>query len=220
MQVIGPTYSGKTYFIIRLIDYCKTVFDKLPQHVYWFYGGKTKIHDKLASRKYKMHEGLPKNGFDFVKENSIIVLDDLMTDSKNDANVTKLFTQLAHHKKLFIINVKQNLYHQSREARDRTLNTQYLILFKNDNDPSQITRLGTQMYPGNVEFLTRAYNEAVHSKPHGYLLIDLHVNSDNVIKLRSNVLPDESPMVTFIDKQVAAKVHEIENEDAKFFYYK
>ena len=122
MQVIGPTYSGKTYFIIRLIDYCKTVFDKLPQHVYWFYGGKTKIHDKLASRKYKMHEGLPKNGFDFVKENSIIVLDDLMTDSKNDANVTKLFTQLAHHKKLFIINVKQNLYNQSREARDRTLN--------------------------------------------------------------------------------------------------
>ena len=76
------------------------------------------------------------------------------------------------------------------------------------------------MYPGNVEFLRQVYNDAVHSKPHAYLFIDLHTNFDNDIKLRSNILPDKSPMITYVDKQVAAKIHEIENADNEFFYYK
>ena len=79
MLVVGPTYSGKTWFITKLIDYAKYVFDKLPTRVYWCYGRDTKMHEHLANRNYIMMKGLP-DSLDFAENGSIIVLDDLVTE--------------------------------------------------------------------------------------------------------------------------------------------
>ena len=61
---------------------------------------------------------------------------------------------------------------------------------KNPSDPSQITNLAKQMYPGNVKFLVQAYNDAT-KLPHSYLLIDHTQYTDNRFRLWSNIFPGE-----------------------------
>ena len=53
-----------------------------------------------------------------------------------------------------------------------SLNTHYIILFENPRDSQQISTLAGQMYPGNLQFLIEAYQDAT-KKPHGYLFINL-----------------------------------------------
>src|SRR3981189_3534682 len=93
-----------------------------------------------------MHEGLPEN-FDFCEQNSVIVLDDLMEESKDSVAVTALYTKAAYHRPYFIINILQNLYFQSKQQRSRHLNTQYMVIFKIPRDENQIAVLSHQMYP-------------------------------------------------------------------------
>ena len=44
-------------------------------------------------------EGVP-DDFDFVENNSVIVLDDLMEEARQCSQVTALFTKVSHHKKV------------------------------------------------------------------------------------------------------------------------
>src|SRR5271156_426478 len=130
MIVAGPSYSGKTWFILNFIAQSNKIFDIAPTSVFWIYKTETALHDAISQRNYNMIRGVPKN-FDFIEANSIIVLDDLMLEAKKSEEVSNLFTQTAHHKPCFVIFVQQNLLYQSKESRTRHLNTQYLVLFKN-----------------------------------------------------------------------------------------
>jgi hypothetical protein len=46
------------------------------------------------------------------------------------------------------------------------------------------------MYPGSTKYMLEAYQDAT-SKPFGYLLIDLKPQTDERIRLRSNIFPGE-----------------------------
>lgn len=199
MLVIGPSTSGKTVFVMKLIASSKEVFDTTPSKVYWCYGHKTKLHTKMIKRGYNMIQGVPKN-FDFVTPNSIIVLDDLMTVGANDDTITSLFIQGAHHVPCFVIALQQNMFPKGREGRTRHLNTQYIVLFKNPRDKLQITYLERQMYPQSRNFLTQSYREATE-QPYTYLFIDLHQQTPEIVRIRAQILPSQRPMVAYVDKQ-------------------
>src|SRR3977135_1539845 len=170
MLVAGPIWSGKTSFVIRMLDSAHIVFDTLPSFVYWFYGQKTAQHDLLIKKNYIMHEGLSEN-FDFCEPNSVIVLDDLMEETKNSAAVKALYTKAVHDRPYFVINITQNLYFQSKEQRSRHLNTQYMVIFKIPLDVNQIAVLSHQMYPNKKYYLVDIYQEAT-AEPYSYLFID------------------------------------------------
>src|SRR5271156_4762004 len=106
MLVCGPHTSGKTVFILKLIDYAQQMFDVPPTKVFWCYGHKTKMHEQMVKRNFNMIQGIPKN-FKFVTENSIVMLDDLMSDSANSKTVTNLFIRAAHHVPCFVIFTSQ-----------------------------------------------------------------------------------------------------------------
>jgi hypothetical protein len=121
---------------------------------------------------------------------NLIILDDQMTNSKIgscDGGLTKLFAQGSHHRNLTVIYIVQNLFNQSREMRNVSLNSHYLILFKNARDKTQVRTLGQQMYPTDSQFLLRSFEDATR-KPHGYLVIDLHPNSEEALRIRTDIL--------------------------------
>ncbi len=200
MLVCGQTGSGKTEFIIRFIDSRKKLFDDAPQHVYWYYGAKTKRHDDLIKRGYEMSDTLPET-FANLQPKSIIVLDDLMDETKKNVAVTALFTKLAHHNEYFVIFTSQNIFFKTPEFRNRSLNTQYMVLFKNPRDAGQIRYLSQQMYPTKKDFLPQAYADAT-AFPHEYLFIDLHQKTSELIRLRARILPYQKPMCVYVDKQM------------------
>jgi hypothetical protein len=198
MMVVGPSSSGKTVFIMKLIDHARELFDITPTQVFWCYGTKTAIHDHLVQKNYNLIQGIP-SSFDFVTENSIIMMDDLMMESARDKSVTKMFIAGAHHVPCFVIYTQQNLF-SGGENRNRQLNCQYLVLFKNPMDSLQVRYLEQRMFPSQKKYLVESYLDATR-KAHSYVFLDCHNETPIHIRIRAHILPDERPMVTYVDKQ-------------------
>lgn len=134
------------------------------------------------------HEGLPV--FDkHCKKSSLIILDDLL-DKAYSSDVSSLFTKGCHHRNISVILITQNLFHQSAHSRDISLNTKYMVLFKNLRDKNQITFLARQVYPEDWRSFYKAFQDATR-KPHGYLLIDFCQGTNDLVRFRTNIFPSE-----------------------------
>ncbi len=108
--------------------------------------------------------------------------------------VTKLFTKGSHHRNMSIMYIVQNLFGKNKEQRTISLNSHYLVIFKNPRDASQITHLAKQMYPGKLKYVQEAYKDAT-SFSHGYLLLDLRQETPDHLRLRTSVFPLERQVV-------------------------
>ena len=133
---------------------------------------------------------LEQNSYFDVNKRNLIVFDHQMIDASKDKRIVNLFTRGSHHRNLSVIYIVQNLFHQGKGSRSISLNSHYLVLFKNPRDKLQILTLAKQMYPGKTDFFLNQYEEAV-KRPFGYLLIDLKTTTQDNCRLRTNVLPSE-----------------------------
>ena len=113
-----------------------------------------------------------------------------MIEAGKDNGIVNLFTKASYHWNLSVIYIVQNLFHQGKGNRSISLNSHYLVLFKNPRDKLQIWTLPKQMYPGRTDFFLKQYEKAVR-RPYGYLLIDLKTITQDDCRLRTNVLPGE-----------------------------
>jgi hypothetical protein len=80
---------------------------------------------------------------------ALIVLDDLM-DSAHSSKVSELFAKGSHHRNISLVLITQNFFHQSQSSRDISLNSKYIVVFKNPRDKTQIVHLARQAYPENI----------------------------------------------------------------------
>ena len=69
-----------------------------------------------------------------------------------------------------------------------SLNSHYIVLFKNARDATQVANLARQMYPGKVHF--EEFKNAT-SALYGYLLIDLKQETDDKLRLRTRIFPGD-----------------------------
>ena len=166
--VAGPTGCGKTTFVARLLRNASTMIDPSPERVTWYYREWHSAYENLDIPNLHLEEGLPPS-FGVGKRN-IVVLDDLMAET--DDRVTNLFTKKSHHCNTSVIYLVQNLFSKNKESRTISLNTQYIVVFKNPRDVSKMTTLAKQMYPGRVKYFQEAFADAT-STPYGYILVDL-----------------------------------------------
>src|SRR5271156_225425 len=210
MVVSGPTMCGKPTFVHSLLK-DKSIFSNPPERMYWFYG---QVTDDLKNKDYILKEGLPETFID-IPPNSVIVLEDLMQEAKDHAGVINLFTKLVHHNNLFVINITQNFFLRTNESRTRRLNSQYLVLFKNVSDATQIAVIGSQMFPHNPSFLSHVYCEATE-RPHGYTFIDLRQETDDDLRIRSRVLQREFPMQVYKHERKVQVINKDGQREAVF----
>ena len=169
--VAGPTGCGKTTFVARLLRNASTMIDHSPVRVTWYYGEWQSAYENLDIPNLHLEEGLP-TSFDASKHN-IVVLDDLMAE--NDERVTKPFTK----KSITVIHQLyiscKTCFQKNKESRTISLNSQYIVVFKNPRDVSQMTTLAKQMYPGRVKFVQEAT-----STPYVYILVDLKQDTPRI----------------------------------------
>ena len=197
MCVAGPSQAGKTWFVTKLLDYRRVMFKNDITHVKWYYGiFQPQLHSELRRKGYEVVQGLPT--VESIKCGDLIVMDDLLHESKTSKDVTEMFIRTSHHRGAFIIFLTQNLFEGGKEQRTRSLNTHYLVIFKNPRDSSQIQYLSRQILPRHSKTLTDMYVEAT-TKPHGYLFIDLTQECPEKFRFRTNILPNSSdPMTIFV----------------------
>jgi len=185
--------SGKSVFTFKLIEYAEELITPPPKKILYCYGEYQEIFDNF--RHVNFHQGLPDlSEFIGNKEPILMVLDDLMSEWNEE--ISKLFTKYSHHRNISVVYLSQNLFSKNKHARVISLNTHYLVLMRNTRDVTQIGTLARQMYPKNAGYMIDAYNDAI--KPnYGYLFVDLKPTTDDRIRLRSRIFPDESPAVVY-----------------------
>ena len=193
MCVVGPSHSGKTTFVLELLENRQEVFDCQTNRVLWCYGiYQHELNTKLQQKGYHLHSGIV--NVSEIQPFDIIVLDDLLNESKNSQEVTAMFTRAAHHKPCFIIFIMQNLFPPGKESRTRSLNTHYYCIFKNPRDKSQIEFLARQISPRNSKAILKIFESATE-KPHSYLFLDFTQECPDEFRFRSNLF--EKPMLIY-----------------------
>jgi hypothetical protein len=193
--VAGPTWSGKTWFVFRLIKHVESMITPPPEKIVYCYG---EFQSKFAEYPtVEFQEGLPSvDQFDG-RQRVLLIIDDLMNEA--DQNVCNLFTKLSHHRNVSVVFITQNLFHKNKFVRTMNLNTHYIVLFKNPRDVSQVAILAWQMYPGKSQFVVEAYKDAT-KEPHGYLLIDLRPDTDDRYRIRTKIFPDDPRQYVYLPK--------------------
>ena len=195
--ISGPTGSGKTSLVESL--FTEDIIYPRPENILWLFAEDQPLYKGL--KHVNFDRGIPKNietRFSSSKKN-LLIIDDLMTELHSDARFTRLFSVGSHHRNLSIIFIVHNLFHQGREMRNISLNSHYLILFKNPRDKQQISTLAHQMYPGQHRFLVENYLD--FRKPHGYLLLDLKPGTEKNLRVITNILPLDTDVVYIASTQ-------------------
>jgi len=207
--VSGPTGSGKTTFVKNLLSIGDQIFTEKPKKVFLFYKAMQDMYlemekNGLIHEMVDVQDGMPSldSIHDMVSPfkndgGSMIIFDDSMSSVNSDFEL--LFCNLSHHDNCSIIFMTQNLFFQDKSFRTMSLNSQYIILMKNDRDKQQISILSRQISPNNSNYIIQAYQDAT-KEPYDYLLLDFSPITDNTIRLRSKIFPNQFPMITYLEK--------------------
>ena len=191
--VCGPSGSGKSVFVERLLKHRFVMWSGAPSRVVWSYGVSQPELESRWSGTVEFVSGLSE--IESLSD-CVLIIDDQM--SETDVTVSNLFTKGSHHRNVSVVYIVQNLFGKNRFMRTISLNSHYLVLFKNPRDGSQASILGKQMYPNKVKYFSEAYKEAT-SRPHGYLLCDLHQETPDHLRLRTDIFPDDPFQIVYVE---------------------
>ena len=211
MVVSGPSNSGKTYFVKTVIENMDRLFSEKIENIVYVYSCWQPIYDDLLKiRNIHFVEGIPKSLCDDailpVHTRNLLIIDDLMNDACNNIEVQYVFTKYVHHRNLSCMYLVQNLFMQGKTSRTISLNTNYMVLFKNPRDKYQIMLIAKQMFPCKTKYFLEAFNDAT-DMPYGYLLVDFKAMTPDNMRLRTDILSDRHVVYTQRAKVISPKDH-------------
>ena len=210
-MLVGPSESGKSFRVCSILSnlaslvkssgpvknvvFCYAVW----QPIYTAMrerGVVTKFVNKKPScdEFVELVEGFKDDG------GSVVVIDDFMADI--DMDLVRIVTVHSRHYNTSTFLLFQSLFPPNKLARQISLNVKYLHVHKNPRENSQFQILARQISPRNWRCLVEAYNE-VCKKPHACLLIDMTQSREEMLRYRSNYLPQERPMLVWLPKSSA-----------------
>ena len=195
--ISGPSQSGKTQLVFKMLTHEKDLFSPSISKVFWCYDHWQDVFSKLSLQpswkgRILFHRGIPTE--DMFKQSdghTLVICDDLMMEAAGQ-DLDKIFTKKTHHTNTSFILCLQNIF--LKHLRTVTLNAHYIILMRSLRDSSQIVQLAKQMYPGNNKFLVKSYRDAT-KEPYGYLVIDLKQETPDLGRIRTNIIPGEQQFI-------------------------
>ena len=202
--LLGPSGCGKTHWLLSLLRNHATYFQKPLGVVYYFYMEDDKTHDKfqaIPGLKVYMMRGAPQTLED-VKEllsrhspNEVktLIFDDLYNE--NIDYIKTLFCVTSSHLNTSIFLLGQSIF-KDATLRILSMNSQYMVVFKNPRDKLTFSTLGSQVAPGRAALVRQAIEHATQ-KAHGYLLFDFTQNIPDNLRMRSNIFEHEWPITLY-----------------------
>jgi hypothetical protein len=161
------------------------------------------IVDDADAAPISTHNGMPSE--DLIKEHArncggrlLVVLDDLMLTAGKASILDLLFTVGSHNWGASIVISTQHLFH--RDLRSARNNSHYLVLMKNPAGALQIRNLAAQLFPaGRSAYFLEAHADATREN-YSYLLVDMHPKTEECMRLKSHIYPDEGWTVVYAPK--------------------
>lgn len=205
--VSGPSRSGKTIHVCNLIKNQDELFASgFIKNSHYFYrewqdsfdsmkkeGLIKHWHNKLPTEDFLREISLPFQG----REGTLVIIDDFGSNLNSD--ISLLFTVLSHHCNISVVLILQTLFSKNPVYREIQLSAQYLAIFRNNRDKSQIINFAKQFSPKNINYVLGSFMEAT-KQPYTYVLFDLTQRIPDMLRMRSNMLIHEWPMKVWIEK--------------------
>jgi hypothetical protein len=201
--VSGPSQCGKTYWLANVLASRETMFNPPPREIVFFYRVWQPLYEDLlaAGAVDEFVQGVPEASYakklgerNAGRGGSIICIDDQMLEC--DGAVAALFSVYSHHHEISVFYVTQNMFAKTPHWRTISLSAQGMVCFKAPRDSSSIKHLARQISPSDPNHLVEAYRHATR-RPRGYLYIDLRQNCADRLRYRTNLLPQEQPMLVY-----------------------
>ena len=174
----------------------KDLFKPAPKSTLYCFGEYNTSVPYIESLGVQTHFGPPDDTLiNSLNKPALVILDDLLLNLE-EKWINEVFTKKSHHNNFSIVLVTQNLF--DKIIKVPRLNSMYIILTRAPNSLLSIRNLGTMLFPKELAFFLDAYKQAT-KKQYEYLLIDLHPSSNPILKLQSNIFPNEERTI-FIPK--------------------
>ena len=175
MLVAGPTQSGKTQWTVKFLKERRQRIEPPVDGILFCYSIWQDKYDTLKREvpTAQFHKGIPTLQTLRNLSNGILVLDDLMEEVIKDHNIMNMFTVGSHHRNISVLFLMQNIFQKGPHARTISMNLQYMVLFKNARDQSQIRTLAMQIFPTDWRNFLKYYEEETN-KQYGHVILDLH----------------------------------------------
>ena len=124
LLVVGPTQSGKTYFVQQILENNRIVYEEQKSiRIFWYYNQWQESYEKLKKTLGKsilFERGVPELSEDLREINARynnIILDDLMVEATDSPVVSRLFTQ-GRHRNASVILLLQNMFPKGKYNTD------------------------------------------------------------------------------------------------------
>jgi hypothetical protein len=192
--VTGPTGSGKTRLLLRLINSSDSVCTQPPIDIIYCYGEWQPSFESIENVTFydgmiDIDKEIPSDG-----RPRWIIIDDLMSELDAQIPIENLFTKGSHHKNISLFFVTQNPF--KKEHRTMSLNAHYYFWFKNPRDKLSVVNFTKQAFPGKASKVLDIYTKAT-SEPWTYLLFDLRQETNDNHRLIGNYASEDKPMIVY-----------------------
>lgn len=199
--VSGPSQSGKTQWILKLIQNRQKLFSGDFFELYFCIPEQLSLSPNPIFQEIRkvfpsaqLHLGLPditKLNLNFDQTPKLIVIDDLMTEFLASYQMVKLLSVEVHHCNITTIFTLHNLFAPSKFGRTITRNINYKVLFSNRLDIKEIRNVSLQIsnQPNFLKSCFEFLSKEFPSEP-PYILIDGHIKSKlKTWFVRSHIFP-------------------------------
>lgn len=189
MIISGASQSGKSSLVVELIRRRKEIIDPPLDNVLYMYACWQDKFTQLQKDvpEVQFHQGLIENSDD-IPSNSLVIIDDLLTDLAKSEDSVNLFVRGSHHNNISVIGIVQSFFYKG--LRNLTLQCKYVCLMKNPREQNFIRVLGSQMSNGKRnEVLDYAWRHTMN-QPYGYVVIDFSQTQNNKYRIRNSLFPE------------------------------
>lgn len=117
--------------------------------------------------------GLPDAAyFSTLAKNSLIIIDDMMSECGNSDVIMKLFSAIARKRNISIIFIVQNVYDRSKQFRNIRINATGFVLFKFYAATDVTKRIIRDM--GITSLISKKQIERIYNENFAYIMINIH----------------------------------------------
>ena len=199
----GPSRCGKTVFIKDLLENMSSITKQNISKVIYVYKVWQSIFEDMHSQglvnifleeKDNIIEKIKNLAYG---ETSLIIFDDLI-NSKNLEEISNLFVVDGRHSNYSLIFTSQRMFVNNEYFRQISNNCDYIVVFKNPRNYSEIRTLAQQLTPIGLDLLD-IYTKATKD-PFSYLLINLTQECNEDLKFISHLFDYDHYVKSYVKK--------------------
>ena len=123
--ICGHSQCGKSYLVRSMLNNLDELFYPVPSRTVYCYGEYQPLFDDMLQTipNISFVQGIPEDLYDMMCPNSLVVIDDLMSQCSKDERMSNMFTKGSHHKGVSVMYLTQNLFPPGKQSRTISLNS-------------------------------------------------------------------------------------------------